>query len=256
MSRSDERDSIRPRSSMFDSLAPAALAVTMAGTVGCSLSQPPESMVARGEAIDRTTQALAVGALKALEGVYGEGCVERSGSWSLALEGDAKLEAPPLSVVKDDSACELSIRAVIADERIELVAPLVLQEDYASKPAQVGNDKATFFINAKISSSKMTDSFKVTVLYSDDPRAVADSYGASYATVAASGSMETVVAPDYKIDFAGGGLKVLVNAKSVVSSAEGSAATHAQEEDESGKIEQERAEKAGAGDDDDDDAAS
>lgn len=207
---------------MFDSLAPAALALSVAGTVGCSLSEPPESLVARGEAIDRTTQALALGSLRALEGVYGAGCVDRTGAWSLALEGDPKLEAPPLSIVKGDTACELTVTTVVADERLKADKSFVLGTSYAESPTRVGSGERAFFVNAKISTSKASDSLVVTVLYSDDPAAVSSAYGASYATVAASGSLEKVAAPDYKVDLEGG-LKILVDARTVVDSAVGSA---------------------------------
>ncbi len=221
MSRLHERESVRPRPSMFDSLVPAALAATMAGTAGCSLSEPPESILARGEAVDRTTHALSVGSLRALEGSYGAGCVDRLGAWSLALEGDPELKAPPLSVVKDDSACTLTVTAVHADDRLELATPFVLGESYWAKPAHVGSDDRGFYINAKLAFSKASESLVVTVLYSDDPSAVSSLYGATYATVSASGSIEKVAAPDYRLDLEDG-LKVLVNAKAVVSTAEGS----------------------------------
>lgn len=212
-----------PRPSMFDSLMPTAAAVIAAGAVGCSVSVAPPSLEGHGEAVDRTTQALSIGAIHALDGTYGANCISRSGAWSLRLSGVEALDHPDLSVVKDNSECVLTVTHVVADAAYALATPLVLSTSYDALPTAVNTGGTALWVKAKLASASMSDSLFVTLLFSDSPSALATSLSATYASVSAGGSTSEVLAPTYTVDLDTGALKVEVTASKVVSSASGSA---------------------------------
>lgn len=61
-------------------------------------------------------------AIQWLNGTYTT-CVDRTGSWSARVSGAAAMENPALSVVKNDSGCQLTITSVQGDVKYTTASP-------------------------------------------------------------------------------------------------------------------------------------
>jgi hypothetical protein len=132
---------------------------------------------ARGSArsFDHTTQALSSGALLSANGTYGGACLNRSGSWSVAIDISAVLDHPELSVVTNDVACQLTLTELHTASGIITATPtILLSTSYQGTPSRFGSP-VDFYANARLSSIAFEGDFVLSILYSDDPsRAVAE----------------------------------------------------------------------------------
>lgn len=70
---------------------------------------------ARAE-VATTTQALTAGSVTSVNGTYGAGCTGRSGSWSARVSGTDPLTYPPLTVVRNNAGCSLTLTSLVADQ--------------------------------------------------------------------------------------------------------------------------------------------
>lgn len=184
--------------------------------------------------VDRTTRALSLGSFSEINGTFGSGCTNRSGAWSVGIDGEASLTNPLLSVVLGDSTCGLSVSSV------RLSSPagssIYSRGDTISLGKnfwQIGSpfmlhpgDPAAFYINMRIAPDlTFASNFTVDMIYSEDPTRLTASIIASYyvepvaRSVASSGGISP---PDYALDISG--LGVQVNEQKVVRSATGNAA--------------------------------
>lgn len=187
------------------------LAVSSSIFPGCASEEEGkdgQSIAPTAEVIDRASQALAIGDVKAMEGSY-VNCRSRSGHWSLAAGGATNTSAyPELSVLKNDTGCTLSLERLLADQTYEASHAVTLGTDFAAEPVAfapvVGGVRGStkFFANAKISAEGFTAAFTLTFVYSDDPH-LADVQGVSTDTLLhGTGSMVAVAAPDYTLSLA------------------------------------------------------
>lgn len=207
---------IRPLT-VLTTLSTLAIAATTAGCSG------EESVKADAEVVDRTSQALAAGSLLSINGTYGEDCTARSGAWSVAIEDEATLDNPALSVVKNDTACELTLTSIVADQEYAATPDILLESTYQSSASDfkgAGVDPpVAFHANAKINPDDFSSNFLITVLYSDDPNAASGANNASYAEWTSSAVGDHVAAPDYLVV---DNVAVQVDANDVVTLALGS----------------------------------
>lgn len=157
-----------------------------------------------------------VGDLRALAGTYGAECKDRSGSWDLRLSGPEV--ANPLSVLANNSECELTLTHVVADSTYPLEKPMTLKTSFGA-PTKVGSGASGFWVNAKLDSSDMSKNFKITMLFAESPGAVSSTVSTGYDSVGGTGDVTKVPAPNYSLDT--GALAVKVDSRSVVTSASG-----------------------------------
>lgn len=177
------------------------LLVGLLASSGCAAddaAMPSVSLIERG------ASALTAGSVTALNGTYSS-CVDRSGSWSVRVSGAAPLANAPLSVVKGDAACSLTVTEVVADQTYGTSTPLGLSASYlasASSFTPGGGGPASFFANAKLDAAGFASDFVISMLYSGDPSATdAGNVTATYATVSSSVTATLVPPPDYTISF-------------------------------------------------------
>ena len=126
--------------------------------------------------VDHTTAPLSLGALNAINGTYGAGCIGRSGSWSSPIGGySGALDNSPLSVVKANSACVLTLTSVlIGSIKYEPASTVNLSDSYAGSAVAYtaeGETAIAFYGNLKLSDATFTSSFSISLLYSDDAAA-------------------------------------------------------------------------------------
>jgi hypothetical protein len=204
-----------------------SIVATMPGC-GASPASPPvgesESVSAAVEFTSLVQKELSVGSLLAVNGTYGAGCVARSGSWSAVASGGSGPYAP-LTVVKNNTACQLTVTSITADQFYVGAPTFVLTTSYQSTasafaPVVDGASGSTaFYGNAELSAASFASNFVISILYSDNPSSVAGGSTASYASVTASATGTSVSSPNYTIDPSGLALQVDVN--NIVQSATG-----------------------------------
>lgn len=174
---------------------PALLACALAlAACGKSRSKGPADPTAT--LIDHRSETSPDTSITALIGVYGEGCADPLGEWSLSLgvATQALGDYRPLVVDQDDDDCILSIVAVTTVDGHVLSAetPIVLDGSYLDEPVGFGMPPV-FFGNAKIdlSSGRAPDLFFV---FSDQKELAFDE------PVSVAFQNESVPAPDYVVD--------------------------------------------------------
>lgn len=188
-----------------------ALALAM----GCTTpraEQDVSTVGARGMGVDRSSQALALDSLTSIDGTY-VGCTDRSGDWSVHMDGDAlPLVNAALSVVKGDVACTLRLTAlhgVLATvETVYFANPTFDLDDayqalgsaFRVAPNDAGPAGNIFYSNAMMSALTFQDDFTITVIYSDDPRRSNGSSVATYSSWSGSATDQMIPAPQYTID--------------------------------------------------------
>jgi Ice-binding-like len=121
-----------------------------------------------------TTQALDTGSITAINGTYGSGCLERSGSWSVLVSGSGGLTNAALTVVKNNTACILTLTSIAAaGQTYTAVSSIAMTDTYSSASAFGAGDAGAvqFYANAKLSSISFAGDFIVNVLVSGDPTA-------------------------------------------------------------------------------------
>jgi hypothetical protein len=200
------------RLSSHSSLA-LALFVSAFSVFGCAAdaideSGGDDSVNPHGVVIDRSTHALTSGDLQFVNGTF-TNCTSRSGSWSLSLGGGATMDHPALSVVKNDTACELTLTSLVAGDSqspVEYFATPEIAMDGSFKSSASrfaittgSGDPVIFYANAKLSAVSFAADFDMTIKYSDDPSAASGSNTAGFAVSTASAIAESVPAPDYTV---------------------------------------------------------
>jgi hypothetical protein len=204
----------------------AVLTITLAiatsvAAGGCSEEQT--SVGATGQAVEQSTAALSVGAMEWANGTYGAGCVARSGGWSLRISGSATMDSPALSVVKNNTACALTLTSIVADQTYIGAPAITLGTSLAGSASSFAPSSGplAFYANAVLSSASFASDFVVTILYSDDPNLKTGSVTSGYAVVAATSTATDINSPDYTINL--GSFVVQVDVNYIVQSASGTA---------------------------------
>lgn len=200
----------------------------LAGVLGCSMllsacdhDDRVEAVGGQIDLIDKRQATLLSGDLEAINGTYGANCTDRAGDWSVAVSLGATLEHAELSVVMDDTDCELTMTELQTSlgGTIEAIPAIDLAVGWAADPSSFG-DPIDFYANASMDSVSFDSDFVISLLYSDDST-LADADGdATFELVETSVDADSVQAPQYSIDTSG--LLVLVNSEQVVQSATGS----------------------------------
>lgn len=171
------------------------------------------------EVIDKRSETLLSGDLEAVNGTYGAGCTNRSGPWSIEIEGGATLDNPELSVVLKNTACVLTVTSLQTTGGTLTAAPSIAMGASYKVAASAFEDE--FYGNAKMDSVSFADNFVVTILYSDDPNAATDDNNSATFEVVTSSTMgDSVTVPNYTIE--PDDLDVVVDAGQIVQSTTGS----------------------------------
>lgn len=206
------------------------LTLSLSLVMGCG----DQAVLPSVKLVDRTTKALSIGAFTEISGSYGHGCTNRSGAWSIGLNGYTALAHPSLSVPQGDIGCELSVSAVRAgspagNTLYSLGDSLSLGLSFwqTSPPFKRNlGSPADFYANMRVTPDlTFTSDFTIDMIYSEDPSLLTTSLLASYyeePVVRSSVTSAGISAPDYRLDISG--LAVQVNDQKVVRSAVGSAA--------------------------------
>ncbi len=177
-----------------------------ASSFACSAHGGDELVQARVETVDRTHQALSTGALKWANGTYGAACQSHRGeSWSARISGTDPMDNQALSVVKNDTACVLTLTSLVADAAYLAAPSIDMTDTYADAGSSfaVQDGNIAFYANAELSSTSFASDFTMTILFSDDLRSVSPSVTATYASVSGSASESQVPSPQYSLDFSG-----------------------------------------------------
>lgn len=171
------------------------------------------------ELIDHRSGDLPGSDLESVNGIYGAGCTDRAGAWSLEIEPGAALDHPELSVVLNDQDCVLTLTELRTVDGALAAGPAIeLTASYQPAPSEFGVP-VQFYGNAKLSAVGFADDFTLTIVYSDDPALATGDSTAQFEVVEASAYGDSVTAPDYAINPAG--LLILVDAQQLVQSVTG-----------------------------------
>jgi hypothetical protein len=201
------------------SIGPIAILGTLLSLLPACTSED----VAHGRAvsIDRTTAALLVADLESVDGTY-TNCARRMGSWSLEIEPGATLtNLDPLSVVLNDTDCELSLTALRTTADTLLADPAIALDTTYEAVASSFDVPVAFYANARLSAGTFAADFVLTILYSDDSSFALASNTATVAVSEATAIGTPVDAPDYTLDMTT--LIVAADIDDVVASVTGSA---------------------------------
>lgn len=196
---------------------------TTAVSVGCAGDAQSNDGDPPGEVIAHVDSRLTAGTVVSIDGTY-TGCTAKSGAWSVRVSGSGALTNPSLSVVMNDTSCQLAITAINADQVYTAATPLALGATYAASPSTFSNTAgtATFQANAMLSSALFSSDFSITLVHTDNPGLTdAGSFVGSYATVQTTTVTTLVPAPNYTISLsANTPLSVLMDVnKTIVSTA-------------------------------------
>ncbi len=159
-----------------------------------------------------------------LNGVY-QGCVEMSGAWSVAVNGnDVALDNPPLTVVQADFNCQLLVTSVRADQIYTAASPIPTQmgPEQSSSFSAVGTSEVAFYASAWNMDPGYFGDFTLFLFYSPGPNQTPTGVNATYTTNPASPAQaEQVPAPDYTVDLSQ--MTIQTDANNWVTSASGPA---------------------------------
>lgn len=215
--RNFNRTTIR---TFFKCLIVGAVAMT-----GCG----QEESLPKIDLVDKASKALTTSTVRAIKGTYGGGCINRSGSWALGLNGFSPSESA-LSVVKNNSACSLSVSEIhagtlAAPEMYAMTGPVTLSASYQPEGQSFmldGTGDTVFYANFRIQPNlSFSTDFTLQMVYSDDATEVTANKSAQYAVQTSSASESNVPPPDYTVSLTG--LTIQTDAEDVVQSASGSA---------------------------------
>jgi hypothetical protein len=192
-------------------LLTAAVVVLGSLAAGCARV---ESVGASGIAFDKATYDLVSGALKFANGSYGAGCVARSGSWSVPIDGYAgAMTNPALSVVMDNTACVLTLTSLRADATYAASPTFALTGSNQSTASAfaASSSPTAFYANAKLSAVSFAADFSVGIIYSDDPALATGDSTSGYTVSSGTATSSAVPAPDYAIDMTSFSMQTNVN---------------------------------------------
>ncbi len=201
-------------------------------TLACSLLTGcgPSEVKPRLDPIDHFTSALSLGSLLEVNGSYGTNCLNRSGSWSTGIAGFSSLTNPQLSVIKDDTACDLSLSSlrigtVMTNKLYSPASAMALGSSYANSGTALKDDPMNpiaMYLNARITPDlSFTSDFTIQMVYSDDPRLATGTKAASYGIAQSSVSAGSVTPPDYTLSLSN--LSIEADAGNIVLSVSGTA---------------------------------
>lgn len=179
--------------------------------------------------IDKVSHALTPASVRSIQGVYGAGCLDRSGAWEIPLNGYSAT-MPTLSVVRDNTACTLSVTGILAGTVTAPVSyamassfPLGSAFTASAAPFALGGVGATeFYSNFRVQPDlSFAADFTIEMVYSDDAAQVSASKAATFAVQSGSATASAVPAADYTLDLVG--ITIQVDANNIVQSASGNA---------------------------------
>lgn len=188
-------------------------------TLACSLLAGcgPSEVKPRLDPIDHFTSALSLGSLLEVNGVYGANCLQRTGSWSAGIAGFSSLTNSALSVIKDDTACELSLSSlrigtVMTNSLYSPASAMALGSSYANNGTALKDDPMnpiSMYLNARITPDlSFAGDFTIQMVYSDDPRLATGTKAATYGVAQSAVSAGSVTPPDYTLSLANLGIEV------------------------------------------------
>ncbi len=205
------------------------LVFAAAALFGCD-SQPGENVVMpKVSIIDKVSHALTPSSVRSIQGVYGAGCLARSGAWEIALNGYSATQ-PALSVIKDNATCTLSVTGILAGPvaapvSYGMATPFAIQSAFAgsASPFAAGGVGATeFYGNFRVQPDlSFAADFVIELVYSDDASQVSAAKTATFAVQTGSATASAVPAADYTIDLVG--VTIQVDANNIVQTTSGSA---------------------------------
>lgn len=191
----------------FVSMVALAIAAT-----GCMAGE--DSVHPSVEVIDRSSQALSLEVLQWVNGTYGVGCTNRSGSWSARISGTDPMDHAALSVITNDVGCVLTMTELYDGATYVATPSIALGTSYAGSASEmaVAAQPLAFYANARLSSVAFSSDFALTILFSDDLGDASDSTSATYSSVSSASNQEVQVpAPDYTVAFGSFVLQTDVN---------------------------------------------
>ncbi len=146
-----------------------AIVALVLAVAGCGGDISNEDSVGGNAVIETTTRALVVANVQWVNGTYGGLCAGRAGAWSARFSGINVMTNPALTVAKNNSACVLTVTALVADQTYTAAASIALATSYQGSPSafQAGGLTA-FYANAFISATAFLNDFVITVLVSSD----------------------------------------------------------------------------------------
>lgn len=141
---------------------PSTLALACVVMLAGCLDQ--EDVGGQVEVIDDRAETLLEGSLESVNGLYGAGCINRSGPWSVEIMPGATLDEPELSVIRKNTACVLTLTELHTSGGIFTAVPaIVLSTTYKAMASSFGE----FSANAKVDSLSFVDDVNLTIPFSD-----------------------------------------------------------------------------------------
>jgi hypothetical protein len=188
-------------------------------------------VTARLELEDRGSASLTVTSIMAIKGTYGATCLERSGAWTIALNGYVLVAGETaLSVEGEDTGCTLSVTEVKAGSlasplSYRAATALPLGTAYAEHGVAFtlnGTGPTVFYANFRAEPDlAFSANFVVRMLYSDDVSQTDLTYVTRYEVSVGTATVGLSLAPNATLSLAA--LDVRVTSGNVVRRADGSA---------------------------------
>ena len=173
---------------------------------GCGDGSHGGVVTATATVFNRTTHALAAGALQFVNGTYTT-CVGHADkdSWSVPIDTTAGAGTNPiLTVAQGDTGCTLTLASLDTSPGQNYVAAVPFALTGAYQPTAVSFattalGATAFYGNALMAPADFSSNFLISILYSDDPRNAAGASGTAVAAVSATAVSTQVPAPDYAV---------------------------------------------------------
>lgn len=185
----------------------AAAIAALVGVGGCA-DGGEEAVTPRTVVMMQGRLTIAAGTLTSANGTYGAGCTNRNGAWSVRItDGADVLTHPPLSVVKGNTGCVLTLthlRGGAAGIDLYAATPsFAMTGAYQATSASFAVGSPTpiaFYGNAFLNALTFSSDFVIVILYSDNPNLRVGWNTANFTVHAASAAASGVAAPTYTID--------------------------------------------------------
>lgn len=154
-----------------------------------------------------------------VNGIY-QGCTDREGPWSVAIESDVALDYPALTVVQNDASCQLIATEVRGDQLYEANAPLPVDLSATTSFSPQGAAGSTSFYASVLNLDPgFGGDFTLVLFYSPDVSQTTADMGVTFSTTSAGLVANQIPAPDYGVDMSQ--MTIQVDANEVVQSASG-----------------------------------
>ena len=201
MTSSNTYASMNTRSYESRFLAGPTLIALLLLPVGCSDGGNAD-VYPTADVANRSAGGFNVG-LRSINGTYGAGCRDRTGSWSLEIDDLAELDHPALSVVNNDTDCVLTLTELVAENGLPVAgAPSIAMTDAFQVSPSSFQDAVLYFANAKLSSLTYQEDFTLSLIFSDHEENVG-SHGATLESSASTATAASIPAPNYTLDLTG-----------------------------------------------------